>query len=273
MKSSCLTVTLRNMTSKQAPAAALVSRSFRSAGERYFASAIPGLFNLSVSFLRIKDFVRFQEVYQSNIRCREHWPQLAQYVHRTDPNLFRNFESKAALRWAMFHKVDARGWELRLKGFSHNYSFAQVCHDGDLDLVRAMVERTQVGINHGSAYGRTPLHLAAFNGHLLVVQYLCQRGADKEAREAIGRTPLHLAAFNGHFLIVQYFCQQGADQGTRDKYGRTLLHEAASEGYLPVVKYLCEQGADKNLRDIKGRTPLHWARLSCVQKYLSGRRR
>ena len=41
--------------------------------------------------------------------------------------------------------------------------------------------------------GGTPLHYAAHHGHLPVVQYLCEQGADKEARDNDDMTPLNRA--------------------------------------------------------------------------------
>jgi len=61
----------------------------------------------------------------------------------------------------------------------------------------------------------TPLHYAAYGGHLAVVQYLCEHGTDKEARAASGSTPLHLTAQDGGLPVVQYVCEQGADKEVR----------------------------------------------------------
>ena len=145
--------------------------------------------------------------------------------------LFGSFESKAALRWVVFLKgIGLRDdWELLLANKlsnqrSHFESFIKVCSDGDLDLVRAMVERSKVDINHYDSFDRAPLHYAASNGHLPVVQYLCEQGADKGARSNIGRTALHDAAERGHFPVMQYLCEQGADMEAEDIYGDKPLH-------------------------------------------------
>ena len=76
-------------------------------------------------------------------------------------------------------------------------------------------------------------------------------------RDDNGRTPLHEAAFKGHLPVMQYLCEQGADQEARDNYGKTPLHMAYN-GHLPVVQYLCEQGADKDVRDNDSMTPLQY---------------
>ena len=55
----------------------------------------------------------------------------------------------------------------------------------------------------------TPLHTTAYNGHLPVVQYLCEQGVDKEARNGNGRTPLYMAE-SGHRMAVVEFLRGGA---------------------------------------------------------------
>ena len=252
-------------------------------GEIFFASVPDGVFNHMTSLIKLKEFGKLHHVLASRRQCHAHWENnLRQYAHHAKP-LFDEFTSLSALRWTLFkRKIDVRDWEVHLEGLkdadsesispTHTNSLFHVCKEGDLDIVRAMVERTQVDLEARIGSGWTPLHLAARNGHLPVVQYLCEQGADKEERDHIhGDTPLHWAAFNGHLPVVQYLCEQGADKEARGDNGWTSLHSAASRGRLPVVQYLCEQGVDKEARDDNGNTPLHiaarYGQLSVV-KYL-----
>ena len=47
-------------------------------------------------------------------------------------------------------------------------------------------------------YGRTPLHMACYGGHLDVVRKLVsEHGCDVMARDSDGRIPLHNAAWSG----------------------------------------------------------------------------
>ena len=41
-------------------------------------------------------------------------------------------------------------------------------------------------------YGKTPLMIAAYNGHEAIVRLLLEAGADKEAKDHEGKTPLCL---------------------------------------------------------------------------------
>ncbi|XP_041471850.1 uncharacterized protein LOC121421254 [Lytechinus variegatus] len=119
--------------------------------------------------------------------------------------------------------------------------------------------------------GITPLHSASFNGHLDVVKYLIDQGAQANTANNAGVTPLHNASFNGHFDVVKYLIDQGAQANTANNAGITPLHSASFNGHLDVVKYLIDQGAQANTADNEGVTPLHSASLNGhldVVKYL-----
>ena len=190
-----------------------------------------GVFNLISSRLGLKEFGRLHQVIQSNKQCNAQWERnLRQYALHAEP-LSNTFTSIAALRWTLFvRNIDARGWELHLKdplsedskseernpsNMSHTRSFMETCKSGDLDIVKAMVERTQVDLEAKVHFVWTPLLRAAWNSHLPVVQYMCEQGADKEVWGNNGRTPLHLAAYEGHLPVVQYLPEQGADKEAR----------------------------------------------------------
>eukprot|EP00968_Pinguiococcus_pyrenoidosus_P006892 scaffold455_cov160-Pinguiococcus_pyrenoidosus.AAC.3 len=131
--------------------------------------------------------------------------------------------------------------------------------NGHVEVVQALLDRgaDKEAVDND---GWTPLHISAQNGHREVVQALLERGADKEAVEnSSGATALHIAAANGHLGVVQAFLDRGADKEAADKDGWTPLYFAAANGHLEVVQFLLDRGADKEAASKDGWTPLHIA--------------
>lgn len=63
------------------------------------------------------------------------------------------------------------------------------------------------------------------------------------APNASNNTPLHWAALNNHLNVVQYLYSQSADLLLKNDQGRTALEEAESRGWEEVARYLAAKMA------------------------------
>jgi hypothetical protein len=109
--------------------------------------------------------------------------------------------------------------------------------------------------------GSTPLHWAAWNGHIEIVRLLLQNGAEVNAKDRWDRTPLHFAAYHGHVDILHLLVENGADLEAQTNNGSRALHNAAFNGYLPFIEELISRyHVDINARDNDGWTALSRAR-------------
>ncbi|ETV94300.1 hypothetical protein, variant [Aphanomyces invadans] len=114
-------------------------------------------------------------------------------------------------------------------------------------------------------YKRTALHWAAISGSAACVLRLLAHKANPEAKDRDGRTPLHWAARNNHLEVVQVLLMQGqANPNTLDYDGSPVLYFAAgAEGVsAKVVSALVEAGANLAYTDAQGNTPLHIALIN-----------
>jgi hypothetical protein len=66
-------------------------------------------------------------------------------------------------------------------------------------------------LNNGDYDKRTPLHLAAAAGHMDIVKYLLENGAEANPRDRWGATPLNDAQDP---QIIEYLENHGGEPGT-----------------------------------------------------------
>ena len=64
-------------------------------------------------------------------------------------------------------------------------------------------------VNARTRNGNTPLHSAAFYGHMEIAELLLARGADVNAKTQNGTTPMHWAAIKDHKDVVEMLLQHG----------------------------------------------------------------
>ncbi|XP_072782744.1 ankyrin repeat domain-containing protein 6 isoform X7 [Taeniopygia guttata] len=115
------------------------------------------------------------------------------------------------------------------------------------------------GADFSITHGRTPLHLAAYKGHLHVVQVLLKAGCDLDIQDDGDQTALHRAAVVGNTDVIATLIQEGCALDRQDKDGNTALHEACWHGFSQSAKVLVKAGANVLAKNKAGNTPLHLA--------------
>ena len=148
-----------------------------------------------------------------------------------------------------------------LLGLNPKLDIFGACVAGHTPDVLAAIDRDPSLIEAHSRDGWTPLHLAAFFGHLDLATALLDRGARMQARSTNGmkNTPLHAAAAGGRVALVRLLAERGSDVNARQEGGWTALHSAAQAGNREMAEVLLAHGADINIRAANGQSALDLA--------------
>ena len=77
--------------------------------------------------------------------------------------------------------------------------------------------------------GHTPLHNAAYQGHVEVCKLLIEHKANISiANIEMGSYPIHVGVEQGHVEVCKLLLAQNADVNSKRKDGKAPLHVAAS---------------------------------------------
>ena len=176
-------------------------------------------------------------------------------------------------------------------------SIHEAVRKGNIEAVKQHLDSgTDVNLK-GDQMKWTPLHWAAYWGHMEIAEILLSAGADVNAYNPSGAinekdynrgTPLNIATIQGHQVVANLLRKHGGFGGSEDSIwiaaqaddleafnkhlengedldieedisGGTLLHKAASSNSFLVVKRLIQLGVDANPKDGRNRTPLDLA--------------
>lgn len=132
--------------------------------------------------------------------------------------------------------------------------------EGDLQILRILLDKNHQAFKSKSKNGRSPLHTACLSGHIDAAKLII--GLDEkhafDQRDTCGTTPIMEAVRGGHTSLVKYLASFNPQSLCYvDILERNCLHLASESGHQDLVRLLVN---DLQM-DVNGGpiTPLHWA--------------
>jgi ankyrin repeat protein len=144
------------------------------------------------------------------------------------------------------------------------FNLFKAAERGDLEEVRRLVQRDR-GLMDPRKFW-SPLAAAASDGHIEVVRYLLDEGADMEQWSGRYGTALGGACSEGETQVVALLLARGA-RTTPSGGGMSPLMHAAQKGHTDIVELLLAHGEGEQLErrtSHQSRTALH---LACLNRH------
>ena len=211
---------------------------------------------------------------------------------RLQPSI-RHFRSTPTDQEGDLDDLCKKHMELPPDEFAHGCSFLHQVALGNAREVKQHIFSRRNLVNFRDYDRRTPLHIAASEGHLEICKFLVDEGSRINRSDRWGGSPLDDAYRHKHTEVAEYLRSCGgsfgsASQATNlisaasegdieevktllqmgdidinkgDYDKRTALHLAAGEGHYETIEFLCKSGADVNVLDRWNSRPLDDAQL------------
>jgi uncharacterized protein len=123
-------------------------------------------------------------------------------------------------------------------------------------VAEVLVDWPKTNVEIRTDHDESALMMACLKGQLELAKKLIARGADVNKP---GWTPLHYAATNGHLDIMEVLFANNAYIDAESPNGTTPLMMAAQYGTADAVRRLLEEGADPTLKNQVGLTAIDFA--------------
>ncbi|RZF38209.1 hypothetical protein LSTR_LSTR005570 [Laodelphax striatellus] len=146
--------------------------------------------------------------------------------------------------------------DVNAQSSSGNTPLMYACAGGHEDAVRVLLE-AGANVEDHNENGHTPLMEAASAGHVNVAKILLEHGAGINTHSnEFKESALTLACYKGHLDMVRFLLEAGADQEHKTDEMHTALMEASMDGHVEVAKLLLDSGAQVNMPTDSFESPL-----------------
>ncbi|KAL6268769.1 hypothetical protein P5V15_001894 [Pogonomyrmex californicus] len=150
----------------------------------------------------------------------------------------------------------AHGADVNAQSTSGNTPLMYGCAGGHEEVVRVLLE-AGANVEDHNENGHTPLMEAASAGHVQVAKILLDHGAGINTHSnEFKESALTLACYKGHLEMVRFLLEAGADQEHKTDEMHTALMEASMDGHVEVARLLLDSGAQVNMPTDSFESPL-----------------
>lgn len=186
-------------------------------------------------------------------------------------------EIDAFFRYISFDDVEGVKKSLKNKDLSPNilskYGDAPLPYavkEDSYKVFKYLLQVPDINIDMENKSTENAVMMLAFKGKLdLLKMMIDDLGAEPEKD---GWAPLHYAATNGHLEVVQYLISKEVDVDAHSPSDTTPLMMAARYGHIRVVKYLLDHDADLSLHNTQDLTAIDFALLNNQKEIADGLR-
>ncbi|KAJ7997313.1 hypothetical protein DPEC_G00227670 [Dallia pectoralis] len=148
------------------------------------------------------------------------------------------------------------GADVNAQSSTGNTALTYGCAGGFLDVVKVLLKEG-ANIEDHNENGHTPLMEAASAGHVEVARVLLEYGAGINTHSnEFKESALTLACYKGHLDMVRFLLEAGADQEHKTDEMHTALMEACMDGHVEVARLLLDSGAQVNMPADSFESPL-----------------
>ncbi|XP_064212242.1 ankyrin repeat domain-containing protein 17 isoform X4 [Tribolium castaneum] len=148
------------------------------------------------------------------------------------------------------------GADVNAQSTSGNTPLMYGCAGGHTKVVEFLLEHG-ANVEDHNENGHTPLMEAASAGHVDLAKILLKRGAGINTHSnEFKESALTLACYKGHLEMVRFLLEAGADQEHKTDEMHTALMEASMDGHVEVARLLLDSGAQVNMPTDSFESPL-----------------
>ncbi|KAK7866658.1 hypothetical protein R5R35_000274 [Gryllus longicercus] len=141
----------------------------------------------------------------------------------------------------------------------HGVTAAHIAAGQGHDMVLTLLQARGANLYAIDDHGDTPLMWAARHGQAETMKMLVNIGVTISCQNKEGDSPLHYASSRGHLDCLRVLVDAGASLDLANNCGATALHQALAKRQSHCAMFLLHSGADIDLQDVAGETPIHIA--------------